>query len=72
LPNGVFITITPLAVAVGMSTLIDADPGPPDDPQLLSFFKKFGVIFGGRADREPTKSPIIFGELVLCRRRASA
>ncbi len=50
LPKGVFITITPAAVAAGNIDIVDADAGAADDLQLLGGLDHLGGDLGGRAD----------------------
>ena len=52
LPNGVFMTTTPCAVAALMSTLSTADAGAAHDLQLLGLGQHFGRDLGGGADRQ--------------------
>ena len=65
LPNGVFITITPLAVAAGMSTLSTPMPARPITLRFLAPSKQLGGDLGGRADREAVVVADQLGELVL-------
>src|ERR1700687_5937977 len=62
LPNGVFITMMPLAVAAGISTLSTPMPA---RPRPLGVGEDFRRRFGGRADREAVIVADDLGELVL-------
>jgi hypothetical protein len=57
LPNGVFMTMTPLAV--------DADAGAADHPELRGFLEYLRRHLGGRADGEPVEVTDDLGKLVL-------
>ena len=65
LPNGVFITITPLAVAAGMSTLSTPMPARPITLRCLRLLQNFARDLGGRADGEAVEIADQLGELVL-------
>ena len=65
LPNGVFMTMTPLAVAAGMSTLSTPMPARPITFELLRLLQKLGRDLGGGADGEPVEIADHLGELVL-------
>ena len=65
LPNGVFITITPLAVAAGMSTLSTPMPARPITLRLFAFSKSLRRDLGRRADGEAVELADQLGELVL-------
>ena len=65
LPNGVFITMMPRAVAAGMSTLSTPMPARPITFRFLAFSRIFGADLGGRADGEAVETADQFGELVL-------
>ena len=65
LPNGVFITMMPRAVAAGMSTLSTPMPARPITFRLVACSRIFGRDFGRRADREPVEAVDDRGELVL-------
>ena len=65
LPNGVFITMMPRAVAAGISTLSTPMPARPITFRFLRPLKNFGRNLGGGADRQPVEAVDRFGELVL-------
>ena len=65
LPNGVFITITPLAVAAGMSTLSTPMPARPTTRSFLAFSSSFAVTLVAERMARPSKSPIISASLSL-------
>ena len=65
LPNGVFITMMPLAVAAGMSTLSTPMPARPMTFSFVAFARIFAVDLGGRADGEAVIVADDLGELVL-------
>ena len=65
LPNGVFITITPRAVAAGMSTLSTPMPARPITFRLRGAFKDLGRDLGGGADGEAVVVADDLGEPVL-------
>ena len=65
LPNGVFITMMPRAVAAGMSTLSTPMPARPITFRFLAFSRIFGRHLGGRADGEAVVVADDLGELVL-------
>ena len=65
LPNGVFITMMPLAVAAGMSTLSTPMPARPITLRFLAFSRIFARHLGGRADGEAVEIADQLGELVL-------
>ena len=69
LPNGVFITITPRAVAAGNVDVVDADAGAADDLQLRRMFEQLGGDLGRRADRKAVVVADDPGELVLVEAR---
>src|SRR5262245_7646173 len=58
LPNGVFITITPLAVAAGMSTLSTPMPARPMTFRRFAFSRTLGVTLVAERMARPSKSPI--------------
>ena len=53
LPNGVFITTMPRAVAAGTSIVVDADAGAADHLEALRRGEDLGRHLGRRAHREP-------------------
>ena len=57
LPNGVFITMMPLAVAAGMSTLSTPMPARPITLRLFAFSKIFGVTLVAERIARPSKLP---------------
>ena len=65
LPNGVFITMMPRAVAAGMSTLSTPMPARPITFRFLAFSRIFGRHLGGRTDGEAVVIADQLGELVL-------
>ena len=65
LPNGVFITMMPRAVAAGMSTLSTPMPARPITFRFLAFSRIFGRHLGGRANGEPVVIADQRGELLL-------
>ena len=65
LPNGVFITMTPRAVAAGMSTLSTPMPARPTTFSFVALFEQLGRDLGGRADREAVVLADDLGEFVL-------
>ena len=65
LPNGVFITITPRAVAAGMSTLSTPMPARPTTFSRGAALEQLGGDLGGRADGEAVIVADDGGELVL-------
>ena len=65
LPNGVFITMMPLAVAAGMSTLSTPMPARPITFRFLAFSSSFGGDLGRRADGEAVVVADDRGELLL-------
>ncbi len=65
LPNGVFITMMPRAVAAGMSTLSTPMPARPITFRFLAFSRIFGGHLGGRADGEAVVIADQLGELFL-------
>ena len=65
LPNGVFMTMMPRAVAAGTVDIVDADAGAADHFQLLGVVEDFGRHLGGRADGEAVVIADDGGELVL-------
>ncbi len=65
LPNGVFITMMPVAVAAGMSTLSTPMPARPITFSLRRLLDDLGGHLGRRADREPVIIADDLGELVL-------
>ena len=65
LPNGVFITMMPLAVAAGMSTLSTPMPARPITFSFVAFSMILAVDLGGGADREAVIIADDLGELVL-------
>ena len=67
LPNGVFITMMPLAVAAGMSTLSTPMPARPITLRFFACSRIFGVTLVAERIARPSKSPIDLGELVLVR-----
>jgi hypothetical protein len=69
LPNGVFITITPLAVAAGNVDVVDADAGAADDLQFRGPLEQLGGDLGGGADGQSVIVADDLGELVLVETR---
>ncbi len=65
LPNGVFITMMPLAVAAGISTLSTPMPARPITFRFLARSRIFGVTLVAERMASPSKSPIDLGKLVL-------
>ena len=65
LPNGVFITMMPLAVAAGMSTLSTPMPARPITLSFLACSRIFGVTLVAERMARPSKLPINLGELLL-------
>ena len=65
LPNGVFITMMPFAVAAGMSTLSTPMPARPITFRLFALLEDLRRHLGGRADREAVVLADDLGELVL-------
>ena len=65
LPNGVFITMMPRAVAAGMSTLSTPMPARPITLRFFASSRIFGGHLGGRADGETVVVADQLGELVL-------
>ena len=65
LPNGVFITITPLAVAAGMSTLSTPMPARPTTFSLVARSSSFAVTLVAERIASPSKSPIISASFSL-------
>ncbi len=65
LPNGVFMTITPLRRRGGNVDVVDADAGAADHLQLLGVFEQLGGDLGRRADRQAVVVADDLGELVL-------
>ena len=65
LPNGVFITMMPLAVAAGMSTLSTPMPARPITFRFFACSKIFGVTLVAERIASPSKSPIISASLSL-------
>ncbi len=64
-PNGVFITITPLAVAAGMSTLSTPMPARPITFRRFAFSKTLGVTLVAERMAKPSKSPMSCASLSL-------
>ncbi len=58
LPNGVFITMMPLAVAAGMSTLSTPMPARPITLSFLACSRIFGVTLVAERMARPSKLPI--------------
>ena len=58
LPNGVFITITPLAVAAGMSTLSTPMPARPITLRFLALSRSLAVTFVAERMASPSKPPM--------------
>ena len=56
LPNGVFITMMPLAVAAGMSTLSTPMPARPITLRFCALLQDFRRDLGCRADCEPIEA----------------
>ncbi len=65
LPNGVFITMMPLAVAAGMSTLSTPMPARPITLRRFRLLQDLGRDLGGRADGETIEIADDVGELLL-------
>ncbi len=65
LPNGVFITMMPLAVAAGMSTLSTPMPARPITLRFFAFSRIFGVTLVAERIARPSKFPTSSAELVL-------
>ena len=65
LPNGVFITMTPRAVAAGMSTLSTPMPARPTTFSLRRLLEQLGGDLGRGADGEAVIVADDLGELVL-------
>ena len=65
LPNGVFITMMPLAVAAGMSTLSTPMPARPITFRLFAFSKILGVTLVAERMARPSKSPTSSASLSL-------
>ena len=65
LPNGVFITMMPRAVAAGMSTLSTPMPARPITLRFLAFSRIFAGHLGGGADGEAVVVADELGEFVL-------
>ena len=65
LPNGVFITMMPLAVAAGMSTLSTPMPARPITFSFVGLVEQLRGDLGGRADGEAVIVADDLGELVL-------
>ena len=65
LPKGVFITMMPLAVAAGMSTLSTPMPARPITFRFLALLQDLRRHLGGRADGEAVVIADDLGELVL-------
>ena len=65
LPNGVFITMMPRAVAAGISTLSTPMPARPITFRFLAASRIFGGHLGGGADGEAVVVADDLGELVL-------
>ena len=65
LPNGVFITMTPLAVAAGMSTLSTPMPARPMTFSLVARSSSFAVTLVAERIASPSKSPIISASFSL-------
>ena len=63
--DGVFITITPLAVAAGTSTLSTPMPARPITFRFLALSRIFGDTLVAERMARPSKWPIDVGELVL-------
>src|SRR5437899_2501135 len=57
LPNGVFITMMPLAVAAGMSTLSTPMPARPMTLRRFAFSRIFAVTLLAERTARPSKSP---------------
>src|SRR5437660_201864 len=57
LPNGVFITITPLAVAAGMSTLSTPMPARPITLRFFALSRSFAVTLVAERMARPSKPP---------------
>jgi hypothetical protein len=65
LPNGVFMTITPCAVAAGISTLSTPMPARPTTLSLLARSSSFGVTFVAERMARPSYAPITSASLSL-------
>ena len=65
LPKGVFMTMTPLAVAAGMSTLSTPMPARPITFNLLADAKSFSVTLVAERMASPSNSPITAASLSL-------
>ncbi len=65
LPNGVFMTMTPLAVAAGMSTLSTPMPARPITLSFAAFSRIFGDTLVAERMASPSKLPMISASLSL-------
>ncbi len=65
LPNGVFITMMPLAVAAGMSTLSTPMPARPITLRCFACSRTFGVTLVAERMARPSKLPISSASLSL-------
>ena len=65
LPNGVFITMMPRAVAAGMSTLSTPMPARPMTLSFFAFSRIFGVTLVAERMARPSKSPISAASFLL-------
>ena len=65
LPNGVFITITPRAVAAGMSTLSTPIPARPTTFSRVACSSNLAVTLVLERIARPSYSPMIFSQFVL-------
>ena len=65
LPNGVFMTMTPRAVAAGMSTLSTPMPARPTTFSRVGLFEQLGGDLGRGADREPVVVADDLGQFLL-------
>src|SRR4029079_16127641 len=65
LPKGLFITMMPLAVAAGISTLSTPMPARPITFRFFAFSRIFGVTFVAERIARPSKSPMISASFSL-------
>ena len=65
LPNGVFITMMPLAVAAANVDIVDADAGAADHLEVLGLLEDLGRDLGRGADGEAVEIADQLGQLIL-------